>query len=158
MYSDSFKKAVENTLNFEGGYVWNPKDPGGETNFGISKRAYPKLDIKNLTKDQAIAIYHRDYWQKIYGDSMPAALAFNVFDFAVNAGVGTAIKTLQKALFLSPDGVIGKGTLGAMQTASKSNLQNFASLRAQYYFSLKTFSTFGKGWINRTIGTLVKSL
>ena len=157
-YSIAFTKAVINTLNYEGGYVNNPHDPGGETNFGISKRSYPNVDIKNLTRDGAIAIYYRDYWTPIHGDSMPANLAFNVFDTAVNIGVGTAIKMVQSALGVVADGKIGPKTLAAMSAATKSTVSAFCALRAEYYFSLPGYQTFGKGWINRTMGTLTNSI
>lgn len=156
--SDSFKRAVENVLSYEGGYVFTSQDPGGETNWGISKRAYPTLNIKTLTRDQAIAIYYKDYWLKILGDTMPPYLAFNVFDFAVNGGVGAAIKTLQSALGLVSDGRIGAHTTEAMKIATKAHLESFVALRVQYYASLPTYPTFGKGWVKRTIGTLIKSL
>lgn len=157
-YSDIFNSAVTNTLNYEGGYANNPKDPGGETNFGISKRAYPNIDIKNLTKEKAIDIYYHDYWLPIHGDEMLPSLAYNVFDMAVNAGVGTAIRMLQNALVITSDGKIGPNTLSAMKSANSAHLTRFGALRAQYYFSLSTYAIFGKGWIIRTFGTLINSL
>ena len=86
----SFEKAVEFALSFEGGYSNDPVDPGGETNYGISKRAYPTLDIKNLTREDAVAIYRRDYWDACGCDSMAGPLATCVFDTAVNCGKGRA--------------------------------------------------------------------
>ena len=59
-----FLEIVYDTLDHEGGYVNDPTDPGGETNYGISKRAYPKIDIKALTKHEAVKIYYKDYWVK----------------------------------------------------------------------------------------------
>jgi lysozyme family protein len=88
---DSFDKAVGFVLSHEGGYSNDPKDPGGETNHGISKRAYPKLDIKNLTREDAIEIYRREYWDKINGDELPSGLDLICFDTAVNAGVSRAL-------------------------------------------------------------------
>lgn len=157
-YTPSFEKSVNNTLNYEGGYTNDLKDPGGETNFGISKRAYPNEDIKNMTKDRATEIYHSDFWLKIHGDAMSPDLAMNVFDAAVNIGVFPAIKLVQEALGVGADGDIGPITLGAMAKATTANLETFASLRAEYYTSLAEYPTFGKGWISRTIGTLVNSL
>ena len=158
MYSTSFTKAVNNVIEQEGGYVNNPKDPGGETNFGISKRAYPSLNIKTLTKTQAIDIYYRDYWLKIHGDSMQSWLAFNVFDFAVNAGVDKAIKIMQSAIGTVADGKIGKNTIAAMSSATTKHLEKFVHLRLQHYLSLQSFTLFGNGWIRRTVETLVRSL
>jgi len=158
-YSKAFNLAVQNTLNYEGGYTLDPKDPGGETNFGISKRSYPNLDIKNLTKDQAVLIYYNDFWKKIQGDAMPAGLAFNVFDEAVNTGVGEAVQMLQKSLNVKPDGVIGPNTLHAMNNATNDNIISFGTLRVLYYFSCAEYATYGpSNWIPRAIGTLVKSM
>ena len=58
----TFDEIIEVVLEHEGGYVNDPHDAGGETNFGIAKRWYPDVDIKNLTKEQAKKIYHQDYW------------------------------------------------------------------------------------------------
>jgi lysozyme family protein len=92
-----FKYAVDITLGHEGGYV--DCEAGGATNFGISQRAYPDLDIAHLTRDEAIAIYLRDYWN---GPGihriMPIETAQQVFDFAVHAGVRRSIRTLQLAV------------------------------------------------------------
>ncbi len=113
---------IEKTLSFEdatgkGIVSRDPKDPGGVTKYGISKRSYPELDIENLTRDQAIAIYFRDYWVKPHFDEiMFDALAWKVFDFGVTAGEGTAVRALQEALLLlgvqlNRDGVLGVETL-----------------------------------------------
>jgi lysozyme family protein len=98
-------------LKHEGGYVNDPHDAGGETNFGISKRQYPNVDIKNLSMAQAAAIYQRDYYAKVKGDAMPAWLALLLTDFAVNAGVGTAVRLLQRLLGQDVDGVLAIGVV-----------------------------------------------
>src|SRR4051812_42260066 len=99
----NFDVAFDRLINHEGNYVNNPADPGGETKFGISKRAYPNVDIKNLTRDQAKEIYRKDFWN-VVGDSVDAAIRFQVFDFAVNAGIQTAIRKLQDAVNMADDG------------------------------------------------------
>ena len=81
---DTFDTAVTAVLSYEGGYVNDPNDPGGETNWGISKRAYPNLDIRNLTRDRAIQIYRRDYWDSLGCDQFPPAIVIALFDSAVN--------------------------------------------------------------------------
>lgn len=91
-----FDRAVAFVLDREGGYVNDPKDRGGETKYGISKRAHPALDIKNLTKDDAIAIYRRDYWDGLKCDDLDSQLAFVVFDTAVNMGKGRALALLSQ--------------------------------------------------------------
>lgn len=92
-----FNKAVDFILKREGGYVNDPTDRGGETNGGISKRAYPNLDIKNLTDEEKKAIYKRDYWDAIGADSLPGQMRLAAVDAAVNHGVGAAKRMLERA-------------------------------------------------------------
>lgn len=158
MNSKSFQDSVENTLGYEGGLTNDPNDPGGLTNFGISKSSYPDVDVANLTKEQAIAIYFKDYWKPIYGDQMPECLSMNVFDCAVNCGVGTAIRMMQNVLGVFVDGNIGKHTLAAMALATPASAEMFASYRLAYYKTLHNFSLYEQSWIDRTNGTLAKSL
>jgi lysozyme family protein len=153
--TDQFAKVIDRVLAHEGGYINHSSDPGGETNWGISKLAYPKLDIKNLTRVQAIAIYRRDYWDRVYGDNLPAAAGFQVFDAAVNHGVGRAIQWLQEAVGAAPDGVIGPATLGAINRTSAADMVlRFNALRLEFYANLNTFKDFGKGWTRRVAGNL----
>lgn len=158
MYSASFLNAVNNTLLYEGGYANNPSDPGGETNFGISKASYPTLNIQTLTRDQAIAIYHSDFWNVIQGESIPPKLALNVFDCAVNMGSKTSTIMLQSALGVAADGIIGPITRAALSTCDVHRvLEQFTTARILKYAALSTFKTFGTSWIDRTIGTLLTS-
>lgn len=153
MTNKEFEKAVEVIFNHEGGYVNNPKDKGGETNFGISKKAYPKEDIKNMTKDRAAQIYYNDYWLKSSCDKMPYRIALNVFDMSVNAGVKESLKTLQRALGVVADGVVGNKTLAALK-ANKDIVYSFTAERIKYYSNTSSWNTFKNGWINRTLKTL----
>lgn len=112
-----FKIALEYVLKHEGGYSNNPNDPGGETNFGISKRSYPNLDIKNLTVAQARGIYYNDYWKNFNLDQIKdVAVAAKCMDLIVNAGTG-GIKIIQKAMNLhgneqiKVDGALGPATI-----------------------------------------------
>ena len=115
-----FVAALEKVLAHEGGYVNDPDDPGGETKFGISKRSHPNLNIRDLTREQAAAIYHRDYWVRPKIDRIAdERLAAKVFDLGVNVGTGRAIKLLQRAANslgceLAVDGILGPATLGAV--------------------------------------------
>ena len=93
----NFSKIIEKVLEHEGGYVNDPNDLGGETNYGITKRFYPDVDIKNLTRNQAKDIYKRDYWDKNRVESLPENLWHIFFDMCVNMGRGTAVKILQRA-------------------------------------------------------------
>ena len=99
-----FHRCIDLILAEEGGYVHHPNDPGGETKFGIAKRAYPHLDIARLTLADAVNLYQRDDWTPMRGDAFPDSLALLLFDSAVNQGPKTAIRLLQKALTLNEDG------------------------------------------------------
>jgi lysozyme family protein len=111
-----FELSIETILKHEGGYVNDPDDPGGETNFGISKRQYPKLDIAGLTIEQARVLYRQDYWK--YDEIISQPVATKVFDMAVNMGHGRAHRILQEALQnvgepVRIDGVLGPQTIKA---------------------------------------------
>lgn len=145
-----WKTAINHTLELEGGYVNDPNDSGGVTKYGISKKAYPDLDIPNLTLAQAMEIYRRDYWERCKCDYIPDALSVAVFDFAVNSGIKTAIKKLQIALGVTADGIIGNQTVGACNRLPiKKVLDDYMDLRLDYLMSLKSWKHFGKGWGNR---------
>ena len=149
----SFQRAVANVLKNEGGLVDNPSDPGGLTNFGISQRAYPNLDIRNLTSLQAMALYHKDYWTPIHGDELPDAVSFALLDWAVNSGVSEAIKELQRVLSLTMDGVMGSQTIAACQrplVVTAMSVQRLYTLTGG-----ADWEDFGKGWATRVIGTAI---
>lgn len=135
----------------EGGYVNDPKDSGGETKYGISKKAYPYVDIPNLTIEQAKQIYKKDYWDRCKCDYLPDALSVAVFDFAVNSGINRAIKYLQMAIGnITVDGIIGNQTIGAAnRVPTKKILDNYMDLRLSYLMSLKDWKHFGNGWGKR---------
>jgi len=128
--------AIDFVLKMEGGYSQDPNDPGGETNFGISKRAYPSLDIKNLTVDVAKEIYLRDYWNICKCDELPSALAISVFDTAVNQGTGIAKRLLQIALNVTVDGIIGDKTIAAAFKANSRTVKLFLAHRLDQYAQL----------------------
>ena len=154
-YSPAFQKAVALILKHEGGYVNDPHDPGGETNFGIAKRSHPTEDIKGMTAVRAAAIYHRDYWQAIQGDALPPALAVIVFDMAVNAGVGAGIKLLQRTLQVPDDGVLGPVTLAKAQAAGASTAVALTRRRILYYSDLPGWPRYRASWTQRTLETLL---
>jgi lysozyme family protein len=118
MSDADFTRAVHFTLRYEGGYVHNPADPGGETNYGISKRAYPELDIAGLTRDDAIAIYHRDYWKAAGCDELAWPVSLAHFDCAVHSGISRATMLLQGLVGVSEDGQLGRETLEALASFS----------------------------------------
>ena len=145
----SFEKAVAFVLQSEGGYVNHPSDPGGETNFGISKRSYPDEDIKGMTVDRAKEIYKRDYWDALSCDMLPDGIATVLFDTAVNCGHKPAARMLQRACGVSDDGIIGKVTIA--YSSKEGTLERFLAERAVYYAKLTTFNVFGLGWMRRLI-------
>lgn len=131
---EHFDKAFIDLIGIEGGYVNDPTDRGGETKYGISKRAYPNVDIKNLTLNQAKDIYKKDYWNKSGANKVnDVKIAEELFDTAVNMGNGIARKFLQQALNLlnrngrnfadlKVDGKIGSKTISAYHMVNKRNL------------------------------------
>ena len=149
----AFDKAVSFVLDLEGGLSDDPADPGGLTKYGISRKAYPDLDIASLTLRQAKKIYRDDYWRACRCDALPTPVAFAVFDAAVNQGVRTATKTLQKVLRVRQDGAIGPLTLAAARDADPASfVRDYLARRAERYAKLRTFSRFGYGWMRRLFG------
>lgn len=146
----SFETAFRFTIGAEGGYVNDVRDPGGETNWGISKRSYPGVDIKSLTLDQAQAIYKRDYWQQASCERMPPKIAIAVFDAAVHHGPKTAIKLLQRALKVADDGEYGRITHGTLQSRdTNETLELLLSERAIYLTTCPAWPTYKRGWLKR---------
>lgn len=148
----SFKSAVELILSHEGGYVFDPLDPGGETKFGISKRQYPDLFIKDITRDQAKEIYYKDYWQKIRGDKLPFGVALVMFDMAVNMGISATVKILQDIIGVKRDGSFGDMTLNAALRLAKSFLiEELTIKRILRYSELNGWPVYGAGWTRRAV-------
>lgn len=153
-----FDEAFTRLLGHEGGYVNNPKDPGGETNWGISKRTYPHIDITNLSEAAAKAIYRRDFWDKVRADELPSATRYDVFDAAVNSGVSQSVKWLQQSLGVAVDGVIGSQTLAATYTMSGSMIKaRFNGHRLMFMTNLKTWPAFSGGWARRIAANLLET-
>jgi lysozyme family protein len=174
-----FNIAVNLTLDHEGGYVWDPHDPGGETKYGISQRSYPMLDIENLTLEAARKIYFRDFWQKPRINALAASapdLAIKCFDIGVVCGPTTAVKMLQRGVNtvvgraarpqraskwqqsiarilggkpLKVDGVIGLITLNVIAQCPHHGAL-LAALKGEAYAHYKEKdSRFVAGWLNR---------
>ena len=152
----TFEDAVEIVLKHEGGYSNDARDPGGETNFGISKRSYPSVDIASLGRPDAIAIYKRDYWNAIGIERLPGILRLIVFDAAVNQGPRAAITMLQCVLDVKQDGIIGPQTLVAIKyLGPDETLDRYAALRLNTYFRNKRFTVFGEGWVRRLLSVSI---
>lgn len=134
--SNNWERCIAFVLRWEGGYANNPNDPGGETNWGITKRSYPQLDIANLTREQAIEIYRRDYWLGSGADTMPWPLCLAHFDTAVNAGVGRA---------------------AAIQREAGGDFLRYMALLLDWYTRIPNFEHFGKAWIRRRADLLLEA-
>lgn len=151
-YSDAFLRAVHFTLEWEGGYDNDPDDLGGETNFGIDKRSHPDVDIKHLTREGAIEIYHRDYWLPMRGDEFSPNLAAVLFDIAVNNGKGRAVKWLQQFVGATVDGALGAQTIAATRWHNQGELATaLLNRRESFYRDIANgrMAKFLGGWLNR---------
>ena len=171
MATENWIKSLEAILHHEGGYVNHPKDPGGMTNLGVTKRVYEdwvgysvsENTMQNLTNEDVSPIYKKNYWDRVKGDQLPAGLDLCVFDFGVNAGTGRAAKYLQTLIGTVADGGIGPNTLKTLDAyvakhGGKETIQNYQAERQKYYESLSTFDTFGRGWTRRVTETTEMAL
>ena len=156
---NNFKECLALVLKSEGGYVNNPKDPGGMTNLGITKKSLEEwlghdVDekfMRNLTPEMAAPFYEQKYWRSCYGEVLPRGLDFLCFSFGVNAGCGRSVKLLQQSLGLVSDGVIGPRVMQKLRESNITDIiKGFSESRREYYRALKQFPVFGKGWLSRT--------
>jgi lysozyme family protein len=154
-----FDEIIEVVLEHEGGYVNDPKDPGGETNYGIAKRSHPDVDIKNLTKEGAKEIYKEVYWDKNKVESLPEELWHIYFDMCVNQGKSRAVRIIQRAVngkggSLDVDGGLGPMTIAAIGK-SRVELDRVRAYRVKYYADLVTkkpdLERFYFGWFKRAL-------
>ena len=151
----NFDEIIEVVLHHEGGYVNDPKDPGGETNFGIAKRSHPDVDIKNLTKDGAKKIYYEKYWTPSKAAQVPDKLKHIYFDMVVNFGQGGAVRVLQQAAVskghnIAVDGGIGPNTIKAIQNVETDRVRAYRVLKfARIVIKRPTQEKFWLGWFRR---------
>ena len=153
-----FNDVIDKVLEHEGGYVNDPNDLGGETKYGISKRAYPNVDIKSLTKEDAKDIYKRDYWDRNKVGSMPEQLRYLYFDMCINMGPRNAGKILQRAANgknkdkIVVDGKVGPATIAAVSKVEEDRLRSY---RVLYYANLvikkPEQEKFWFGWFRRSL-------
>ena len=154
----TFDECFEKLIGHEGCYSNNPKDPGGETKWGVSKRAHPSLDIGSLTLDDAKKLYKRDYWERAQCDRLHPDLAFQVFDGAVNSGIGNSIRWLQEASGVAVDGVVGPLTLRKVGDMEPSIIiARYNGVRLKFMASLSTWDVFGRGWARRIAANLMEA-
>ena len=151
----TFAEVFDRTIGHEKGYVNDPEDPGGETNWGISKRSYPTTNIKDLTREDAQAIYFRDFWTPL-GKDLSEAVAYQVFDATVNHGLGNATRILQRAVGVADDGHWGKLSQKAYSEMEENDvLLGFLAHRLRFMTKLSTWERFGKGWARRIVDNLI---
>ena len=162
----NWDNAFKLMLKSEGGFVNHPSDPGGMTNLGVTKatwenwvgRESDEAEMRGLTPEKVEPLYKNKYFDAVRGDELPMGLDYLMFDFAVNAGAGRAIKTLQTAVDVTPDGGFGPMTMAAVQATDPVDLiERFSQAKEDFYRSLTTFATFGKGWLNRVADVKVKA-
>lgn len=167
MTADRFPQSIDRLLSHEGGYTNDRRDPGNwtggkvgvgdlkGTKFGIAANTYPKLDIKGLTRDQAVSIYRRDFWDRARCDRLPSAVAFQLLDGAVNSGIAQASRWLQRAAGVADDGMIGPASLAAIKAADPNDLvYRFNAERIEFMTRLKNWNVHGAGWMRRLAGNL----
>jgi len=155
----TFQQIFDRLIGHEGGYVNDLQDPGGETNWGITKRTAMANgytgNMKTMTRQQAYEIYRRAFWLRYNCEQMPDAVAYQFFDAAVNHGFGNASRMLQRAVGVLDDGIIGKYSLEAINRNPISDtLMVLNGERLNFYTRLKNFDRFGKGWVNRVAQNL----
>lgn len=148
--SVEYIKAINRVLGHEGGYTDGEGDPGGETNWGISKRSYPKVDIKTLTRNQAITIYYQDFWLPSHAEELSDGAGYQLLDSAVNSGISQSLRFAQRALGVADDGYYGPHTLEAFRKTSETDfIMRFNAERLDFMRKLKRWAKFGSGWAGR---------
>jgi lysozyme family protein len=155
---DNFDHCLRLVLKHEGGFVNHPKDPGGMTNLGVTKRVWEswvkrevtEKEMRDLKPSDVRDLYKKMYWDACRCDELPSGVDYSAFDFAVNAGPKRSIITLQRSAGVKDDGIFGPGTMNAVLKADQIQLIGlYFNARADFYKQLKTFETFGKGWMQR---------
>jgi len=159
----NWESALAHVLESEGGWSDHPSDPGGATMKGVTLATYreyrrnphiTKDELRNISDEELSDLYKKGYWDKCRCDDLPSGVDYLVFDAAVNMGCGRSSKLLQESVGVTPDGGIGPITLAAVNAADADELIiKFSELKENFYRSLPTFPTFGKGWLNRVAST-----
>lgn len=157
-----FDRSFERVFTHEGRFQKNPTDRGNWTSgkvgrgtlkgtkFGISAMTYPHLDIINLTMQEAKSIYRRDWWEKLKMETFPISFRYQLFDAAINHGMGNATKMLQRATAQKADGFIGAQTQDAVRRTDKNDLLFlFLAERLEFMTHISTWHIYGKGWARR---------
>ena len=155
---DNFEECLALVLKHEGGYVNNPRDPGGMTNLGVTKKVWEEwvghsvdeAAMRALGPADVAPLYKKNYWDKIRGNDLPLGVDYACFDLAVNSGTGRAARILQACCGVNQDGAIGPATLTAVEKQSPMDLaQQICENRLEFLQALPTWTTFGRGWGRR---------
>lgn len=165
----NFDEAFDLLVDNEGGLSLDRRDRGNWTSgvvgvgelrgskYGISAMSYPNSAISSLTLNEAKQIYKRDYWDSMDLEDLPDNITFDMFDIAVNSGVSTAIKLLQKTVGSLPDGKMGQLTLNKTNSYGPLLKQHLNAHRLLFYTSLSSWKEQGKGWTNRVAKNLLQT-
>jgi lysozyme family protein len=154
----NFGACLKFTLQFEGGFVNDPDDPGGATNLGVTigtltdvlGRQATTADVKALTPRTVEPIYLKHYWNPVHGDDLPFGVDLAVFDFGVHSGPVRAVMALQRVLGVADDGKIGPITIAAASRVDPAKIvQILCAERLAFLSRLSIFAKFGKGLRNR---------
>lgn len=158
MAAENWEKAFQAVLKHEGGFVNHPKDPGGMTNLGVTKKVWEEFvgrevderEMRALTPDVVKPLYKKNYWDKIKGDQLPSGVDYAAYDLAVNSGTGRAAKYLQRIAGVPDDGVIGPKSMEAILSCDpEQTVDAICDMRLDFLQRLPTWNTFGKGWGRR---------
>lgn len=155
----NFDKAFSELMKHEGGYSNHPSDPGGETNWGVTKRVAQahgyQGSMKLLPKDIAKDIAKKEYWDKVNAELLPAAVRYAVFDTAYHSGNRQALVLLQRTLGVTEDGVFGMDTLIAVKACNPDVLtRKYLGARLNFLTDLKNWKDFSRGWSKRIASLL----
>jgi len=170
MTAKNFTPLVEQLLGIEGGVSDRPlrDDPGGLTALGVTQAVYdqwrslkglPAKSVREITRQEAVAIAKANYWNPIQGDKLPSGVDFAVFDYAFNSGPAQAVKDLQRALSVVPDGIVGLATLEALAIADTEAVVNgVCDRRLAFMKKLKNWRANANGWASRVAHVRAQSL
>jgi len=163
----NFEECMARLLEHEGGYVNLAADPGGETNYGVTRAVYEQYvgrqvmdgEMKGLTHDDVYPIYKENYWDRLRADDLPSGVDWSCFDWGVNSGTSRAAKALQRIVGVEQDGGIGPMTLQAVASVESAGIiDQLHYMREGFYRDLSTFDTFGRGWLRRNDETKEQAL
>ncbi len=157
-------EAIRKVILAEGGskFTNDPDDSGGPTKYGITLATLSEYrgykcsidDVKNMSEAEAIAIYKKNYWDKLKGDLLPYSISYTMFNYGVNRGIGNAVKLAQEVLGLAVDGVLGPNTLNAIKgTNLNTFISKYLAGAQEAYRELASRrekdKKYLKGWLNR---------